>query len=207
MSLPCQASGSRQRHPPLPPLPARRRRAPLPAPGSLEIPARSVPDAYRPSSARRPRPKRQRFRIGDGFASAPALAPRHPMLSSLRRLHQSPLAQFHLSAADHQLLYEKRIAEAEDRADIVVLCYAVQHHRNRPARAREEFVAGVFGAAQLRRRHYPTHIRVRRRQQPEGNRSLSWGLAAQPNGAIRCPPSALMRQIGWVEEGRISGSS
>jgi hypothetical protein len=22
-----------------------------------------------------------------------------------------------------------------------------------------------------------------------------------------CPPSALMRQIGWVEEGRISGSS
>jgi len=25
--------------------------------------------------------------------------------------------------------------------------------------------------------------------------------------AIECPPSALMRQIGWVEEGRISGSS
>jgi hypothetical protein len=25
--------------------------------------------------------------------------------------------------------------------------------------------------------------------------------------AQRCPPSALMRQIGWVEEGRISGSS
>jgi tripartite-type tricarboxylate transporter receptor subunit TctC len=23
----------------------------------------------------------------------------------------------------------------------------------------------------------------------------------------KCPPSALMRQIGWVEEGRISGSS
>jgi hypothetical protein len=22
-----------------------------------------------------------------------------------------------------------------------------------------------------------------------------------------CPPSALMRQVGWVEEGRISGSS
>jgi hypothetical protein len=22
-----------------------------------------------------------------------------------------------------------------------------------------------------------------------------------------CPPSALMRQIGWVKEGRISGSS
>jgi putative ABC transport system substrate-binding protein len=25
--------------------------------------------------------------------------------------------------------------------------------------------------------------------------------------ASLCPPSALMRQIGWVEEGRISGSS
>ena len=24
---------------------------------------------------------------------------------------------------------------------------------------------------------------------------------------VACPPSALMRQIGWVEEGRISGSS
>ena len=24
---------------------------------------------------------------------------------------------------------------------------------------------------------------------------------------LACPPSALMRQIGWVEEGRISGSS
>ncbi len=24
---------------------------------------------------------------------------------------------------------------------------------------------------------------------------------------LDCPPSALMRQIGWVEEGRISGSS
>jgi hypothetical protein len=24
---------------------------------------------------------------------------------------------------------------------------------------------------------------------------------------MECPPSALMRQIGWVEEGRISGSS
>ena len=24
---------------------------------------------------------------------------------------------------------------------------------------------------------------------------------------LKCPPSALMRQIGWVEEGRISGSS
>jgi len=24
---------------------------------------------------------------------------------------------------------------------------------------------------------------------------------------VECPPSALMRQIGWVEEGRISGSS
>src|SRR5438445_11065551 len=26
-------------------------------------------------------------------------------------------------------------------------------------------------------------------------------------GLTNCPPSALMRQIGWVEEGRISGSS
>jgi class 3 adenylate cyclase len=28
-----------------------------------------------------------------------------------------------------------------------------------------------------------------------------------PYPALECPPSALMRQIGWVEEGRISGSS
>ena len=34
-------------------------------------------------------------------------------------------------------------------------------------------------------------------------------LKAQINKTDRndCPPSALMRQIGWVEEGRISGSS
>ncbi len=31
------------------------------------------------------------------------------------------------------------------------------------------------------------------------------GLSTQ--WLIHCPPSALMRQIGWVEEGRISGSS
>jgi hypothetical protein len=27
------------------------------------------------------------------------------------------------------------------------------------------------------------------------------------NHCVVCPPSALVRQIGWVEEGRISGSS
>ena len=27
------------------------------------------------------------------------------------------------------------------------------------------------------------------------------------NHCVVCPPSALARQIGWVEEGRISGSS
>jgi transcriptional regulator with XRE-family HTH domain len=29
----------------------------------------------------------------------------------------------------------------------------------------------------------------------------------RPLVAFYCPPSVLMRQIGWVEEGRISGSS
>jgi hypothetical protein len=31
--------------------------------------------------------------------------------------------------------------------------------------------------------------------------------AASENKYLECPPSALMRLIGWVEEGRISGSS
>ncbi len=34
--------------------------------------------------------------------------------------------------------------------------------------------------------------------------TLCWGKL---EGHLDCPPTALMRQIGWVEEGRISGSS
>ena len=47
--------------------------------------------------------------------------------------------------------------------------------------------------------------------------AIEFGLTGQigrltGRGTVRCrtrtcPPSALMRQIGWVEEGRISGSS
>jgi hypothetical protein len=68
-----------------------------------------------------------------------------------RRLHESAFAQFHLGAADHQLLHEKRITEPEDGADIVVLGNAIEHDRNRSARSKKEFVAGCFGAAQLLR--------------------------------------------------------
>jgi transposase len=32
-------------------------------------------------------------------------------------------------------------------------------------------------------------------------------FATLPACLVGCPPSALVRQIGWVEEGRISGSS
>ena len=32
-------------------------------------------------------------------------------------------------------------------------------------------------------------------------------MNVHPSAVVDCPPSALMRQIGWVEEGRISGSS
>jgi hypothetical protein len=34
---------------------------------------------------------------------------------------------------------------------------------------------------------------------------LAESMSSSPT--INCPPSALVRQIGWVEEGRISGSS
>ena len=35
----------------------------------------------------------------------------------------------------------------------------------------------------------------------------AFALMVQAGAGALCPPSALMRQIGWVEEGRISGSS
>ncbi len=36
---------------------------------------------------------------------------------------------------------------------------------------------------------------------------LGHWFGISPEFWLNCPPSALMRQIGWVEEGRISGSS
>ena len=36
---------------------------------------------------------------------------------------------------------------------------------------------------------------------------LGRGICGLPVNVRVCPPSALVRQIGWVEEGRISGSS
>jgi len=48
------------------------------------------------------------------------------------------------------------------------------------------------------------------RQLGEVRRHATGLVAGQPTKRwhkLLCPPSALMRQIGWVEEGRISGSS
>jgi hypothetical protein len=58
------------------------------------------------------------------------LAAGHPALSALGRLHEFAFVQFDFRAANHQLLHKKRIAEAKDSADVVVLGDAVEHDRN-----------------------------------------------------------------------------
>ena len=70
------------------------------------------------------------------------------MLSALRSLHEFALVQLHLRAADHELLNEKRITEAEDSAIFVVLGYAIQNNGNWAARASKKLVACISGAAQ-----------------------------------------------------------
>ena len=74
------------------------------------------------------------------------------------RLHEFAFVQFHLRAANHQFLHEKRIAKPENGADVVVLRHAVEHDRDRPPRPSKKFVTGKFGVAQLRRGQRPAHI-------------------------------------------------
>ena len=92
-----------------------------------------------------------------------ALAPGHPTLSTLRRLHEFAFVQFHLRAANHQFLHEKRIAQPENGADVVVLGDAVEHDHNWSSWAWKEFVAGSCGAALVRSGQRPTHIPAGRR--------------------------------------------
>ena len=75
-------------------------------------------------------PSASGFGIGNHLPGMWALAPGHPTLSTLRRLHEFAFVQFHLRAANHQFLHEKRIAQPEDGADVVVLGDAVEHDRN-----------------------------------------------------------------------------
>ena len=60
-------------------------------------------------------------------------------------------------APDYQLLHEKRITEPKNGADVVVLRYAVEHDRYRPAWLGKKLAAGQFGAAQLCRCQRPAH--------------------------------------------------
>ena len=105
-------------------------------------------------------PSASGFRVGDSFARVLALAPGHPVLSALRRLHESAFVQFDFRAADHQLLHEKGVAKPEDGADVVVLRHAIENDRNRPPWPGNKLVAGGFGAAQLRRCQRPAHFRA-----------------------------------------------
>jgi hypothetical protein len=100
------------------------------------------------------------FQFGKDIARVLALAPGHPVLSALRRLHEPAFAQLNFGAADHKLLDEGGITEPEDGAEIVILGHAVQHDCDRSAWPGKKLVTRSFGAAQLRRCQRPAHFRA-----------------------------------------------
>ena len=91
----------------------------------------------------------------DNLGGAVRLLPGHPPLRTLGRLDQLAHPSGAISAADHEALAQERIAQPEQRADVVSLTHPIKNHLDWQARPRPERVSIGLVVAQLGRGQRP----------------------------------------------------
>ena len=159
---PVRAWGWRQQHWPLLMLPARPRCALHLGPAPPEILAPPARGERRPWSVRQLRPKRLGLwhrQPPPGHVGARSRAPNVEYLAPLARVCVCAIPPSRRKPP----ILARETHHTANGADVVVLGDAVEHDRNWSAWALKEFVAGSFGAAQVRSGQRPTHIPAARR--------------------------------------------